>query len=618
MSSPAEDGVTGIPANRPVGLVLSKLEGVRGNGAGFMARCPTHEDAKASLSIGEGIDGEALVYCFAGCRPENIVSAIGLRMADLFPPRENAHKPCPGTAPQVPAKITRYEIQDVTGRHTFCHVRRDFAGGGKDFYWEPKPAAHGVKSSDLKLYSIDKLPADVPVIVCEGEKAADGLTANGIAAVATVTGASGTPGDEALRPLLGRPVFLWPDADDTGKRHMGEIFDSLVRLGHRDIKFIDWKDAPAKGDAADLVSLEGWRDEFDVLIEAARLPEGVRIPKPIFESLAVMLSKPVRPVWLVEGLIETPSTGCIFAPSGAGKTFIAADLARAASTRGTWMGKVVNAPGPTFYLAGEGRTGLPRRFQALQIHHKAPIPADRLFISTCRTELDEKGAEEVKAAMARITDEVGAPPSLIIVDTLARALPAGADENSARDMGAFINVVDGIRDRFNCVVIIVHHTGHDEQKRARGSSSFRAAMDFELCVGKRGGERFAEWSKLKDLPDQQQPQEFNLKPVLIDATEDGELISSAVVEWKGTATQTARATLTTVEDLALKTLSEAIGLGLGATLEAWRPLFYAGHWGDNESSKRKSFQRVRDSLVAKKILRVEDNLYSINSKGYVR
>ena len=51
----------------PVGVLLSRLEGVRNAGKGYTARCPAHKDRSASLSIAEGRDGRALVKCFAGC-----------------------------------------------------------------------------------------------------------------------------------------------------------------------------------------------------------------------------------------------------------------------------------------------------------------------------------------------------------------------------------------------------------------------------------------------------------------------------------------------------------------------------------------------------------------------
>lgn len=68
--------------------LLGRLHGVKRTGAGrYMARCPAHEDRSASLSVRELDDGRALVHCFAGCNVDAIVAAVGLDLADLFPPR---------------------------------------------------------------------------------------------------------------------------------------------------------------------------------------------------------------------------------------------------------------------------------------------------------------------------------------------------------------------------------------------------------------------------------------------------------------------------------------------------------------------------------------------------
>jgi len=69
------------------GILLARLECVRQSGRGWTARCPAHKDRSASLSIAEGRNGCALVKCFAGCDVSDVLRALGLEMADLFPPR---------------------------------------------------------------------------------------------------------------------------------------------------------------------------------------------------------------------------------------------------------------------------------------------------------------------------------------------------------------------------------------------------------------------------------------------------------------------------------------------------------------------------------------------------
>lgn len=55
-------------------------------------KCPAHDDKRASASWRELDDGRLLIHCFAGCRPDEILSAIGLEIGDLFPERSENHK----------------------------------------------------------------------------------------------------------------------------------------------------------------------------------------------------------------------------------------------------------------------------------------------------------------------------------------------------------------------------------------------------------------------------------------------------------------------------------------------------------------------------------------------
>ena len=68
--------------------LLSRLDKVRRTGQGrWLACCPVHDDKIPSLSIRETMDERVLIHCFAGCTVHEIVSAVGLDISDLFPPR---------------------------------------------------------------------------------------------------------------------------------------------------------------------------------------------------------------------------------------------------------------------------------------------------------------------------------------------------------------------------------------------------------------------------------------------------------------------------------------------------------------------------------------------------
>jgi hypothetical protein len=53
--------------------------GGRKSGAGWIARCPAHDDRRPSLSIRDGDDGKLLVHCHAGCGQEDVIAALRAR-----------------------------------------------------------------------------------------------------------------------------------------------------------------------------------------------------------------------------------------------------------------------------------------------------------------------------------------------------------------------------------------------------------------------------------------------------------------------------------------------------------------------------------------------------------
>lgn len=93
----------------PTERLLRLLHGVRKTGPeSYVARCPAHDDRRASLSVRRGDDGRVLVHCFSGgCSASSIVGSVGLDVRDLFPPREDDDGARPGRrrrAAPIPAR----------------------------------------------------------------------------------------------------------------------------------------------------------------------------------------------------------------------------------------------------------------------------------------------------------------------------------------------------------------------------------------------------------------------------------------------------------------------------------------------------------------------------------
>ena len=147
------------------------------------------------------------------------------------------------------------------------HVRTD---PGKKFSWEDANGnfglPDGVAQSDLALYR-NGVEGSI-VVITEGEKDADSLADIGVAAWSTF-GASVIPSDDALKPLLDKnTVVLWPDNDNAGTRLMNQIAAALTKMGHLNIKTVNWPEAPEKGDATDAIELLGADGAFGLITRA--------------------------------------------------------------------------------------------------------------------------------------------------------------------------------------------------------------------------------------------------------------------------------------------------------------------------------------------------------------
>jgi hypothetical protein len=240
----------------PVERVVARLHGVRRTGNGYEAKCPSHDDRHASLSIGYGDDGRALVYCHVGCETETIVTTIGLTMADLFPDGEHRN----GTADsrfsrpsnsagrekrenekeeKPPRRETRripYEVRECDGSLAGKHIRIEYDDGSKVFKWEGpdgRPTLDGRDIETMPLYRSEDLASlsdGATVVVCEGEKAALAVLAVGLNAVGTVTGAKKAPSADVLKCLTRFDVVLWPDNDAAGRAHMRVTAERLLSL----------------------------------------------------------------------------------------------------------------------------------------------------------------------------------------------------------------------------------------------------------------------------------------------------------------------------------------------------------------------------------------------------
>ena len=109
--------------------LLERLDRVKRVAPGkWMAKCPSHDDRNPSLGISEGDGGKIICHCFAGCATEDVLSALGMSFADLFPEKI----PEPGQkAPRVPRFNASELLRTALHESTVLFVAMSKINAGK-------------------------------------------------------------------------------------------------------------------------------------------------------------------------------------------------------------------------------------------------------------------------------------------------------------------------------------------------------------------------------------------------------------------------------------------------------------------------------------------------------
>ena len=211
----------------------------RGNDdRGYSAKCPAHDDRNPSLSIGQGHDGRALVYCHRGCALEEIATALSLDLTELFEPDDKPVDP----TPKVVAE--RYDYVDENGQLLF-QVERLVPKG----FRQRRPDGKGgweYRLGDVRrvLYRlpqvIEAVKAGKKICVVEGERDVHTLEAKGQVAT-TCPGGAGKWRTEYTEVLRGALVAIIQDVDVAdpktghrpGQEHAAAVRDALTGVAEK-------------------------------------------------------------------------------------------------------------------------------------------------------------------------------------------------------------------------------------------------------------------------------------------------------------------------------------------------------------------------------------------------
>jgi len=269
-------------------------------------------------------------------------------------------------------------------------------------------------------------------------------------------------------------------------------------------------------------------DEFEVLADVEDVPrapaKGRFTPKTLTEFVAGRKARK----WLIKYVLPDADLAVLYGASGSGKSFLALDMCCALAAGEPWRGRKTTKC-RVVYVVAEGSQGFLDRVLAYASHNgKVLSDMDILVIDEPLNLLEKADALAFVKGLA--SSEVG----LVVIDTLAQTTPGG-NENSSEDMGRALANCRLFGRMLGCMTLLIHHSGKEGAKGARGWSGIKGALDAEIEVTRDGDARAAEITKLKDGQGEGDRYGFQLEVINLRLDEEGEWETSCVVDHEGAA-----------------------------------------------------------------------------------
>ena len=266
-----------------------------------------------------------------------------------------------------------------------------------------------------------------------------------------------------------------------------------------------------------------WKYGIGKIVSAAqaRCATDVFSPLPIQQDTAGPSSAPLEsffsrgsegvsraclaPQWVVRGIMERGQVGLLYGDSQALKSYLMLDMSVAIAAGRKWHGMDVVAPGPVWFLAGEGNAILWRRLEAMrQVNGIHSEELKNLWLSS--QGLNLMNTQHLQFLRSQVEACDNEPPRMLVVDTLSSN--AVLDENNARDAAELISICYGMAHEWGTTVVLVHHVGKTNKGAVRGSSVLQSNTDFRLRVEREQGQRIITHmtvEKLKGAPEPADP-----------------------------------------------------------------------------------------------------------------
>lgn len=481
--------------------LLHRLTDVSGSPPQYSAKCPAHDDKKASLSIKEAEDGKILLHCHAHCTLEAICEALGITKRDIMGnsqaqtyKKTTAKQAFSSSAPKK--EVARYNYCDVDGRLLAQKIRYE----PKVFSWyNPNTNQWSRKGLPPLLYKQELIKDNNIIYIVEGEKDADNINSRsrdfGGIAVSPPDGADPKKWKTEYNKLLkDKVVYIIPDNDDIGESFSKTIAESLVSSQlPKIVKILYLKqvfpELPEKGDISDALSLFQGKEFYSriahLIATSSEYLAGAEGEKNYiltdFSQIDAKRARYLFPPYVPRGKITI-----VAGISGSGKTWWVLHLAALVS-RGEPLFKWEDFdeskdPGRVIYQTKENdaETDLRPRLDKLHANLKNVLVIE---------DKDQSGEYNPVTLgddrLYHICKEYH--PDMIVFDPIQSYLGANIDMNNAAAVRPILDKLQDIAQTFDVAIILIAHmnkkTDQGALDRILGSSDFRNAARSILIVG---------------------------------------------------------------------------------------------------------------------------------------
>jgi len=507
--------------------ILDRLECVRKSGPGYLARCPSHEDRTASLSIGEGDDGTILLNCFAGCTMEAVCDALNLKPTDLFPSMRNGngnHSSAKASqAPEVESKFAGTDemvdrLQTALARSPECQQYIEGRGVSlkvaAELKWGFSPARSFAEEHDnlvqkpalaiphyiggnlmgIKFRTIDgtKLFTQMPgssisglygtgildrdahrVLVLEGPEdvalaASHGFNATGIIAAGVVSASSKlSNGDVRLLSSYAR-IYLVGDQDIAGQKSMDAAAaqlppEKVIRVRLRGVK-----------DIGDLYA--GAPAEFEHNLKQALRIGDIQRQHFTLEDLEteseIMAGGTGELPFLVDGLIPLDDFTMFAGKEGSLKTLLALYIGKCVANGEPVFGRFKTRKKPVVYLDAENHHGT----HQVYLRFFQGVGSEEIHFRTLRYGVPAL----TDAALLRLC-EMHRP--LLILDSLIRF--GGSRDRDGSEMTELMEQIARLVTA-GATVVLIHHSRRSNEEEYANSFAIGATVAFWYAIVKEG------------------------------------------------------------------------------------------------------------------------------------